>query len=186
MNESNLKFPENPFHMTRIGHSHVIDAVYNALPPEMKNNLKIDIMEDSSDDPDQKFKDMVKHHYPPSYKEATKWLTEGQTSYKAKDYDRASYCFGVASHYITDTFMAPHCVERESSKEHHNFEKKMESLTPNAVELKGSLDSLMKVGVEQGQKDWQAWLKTRDETILQSEADKAASASYTFIKNAIS
>jgi Zinc dependent phospholipase C len=182
-----LDFPVSPFHMTKIGHATVVDAVFDALPPEVRNNLKKNIMEDSSDDPDQKFKDMIKHHYPPSFKEATKWLKEGKASYNNKDYEHASYCFGVASHYITDTFMAPHCVNHEPSKDHHDFEKAMEKIIPHANLLNGDLKSLMISGVERGQKDWKQWKKSKNDTsILQNEADMAASASLTAIKYTLS
>jgi hypothetical protein len=186
MNESNLDFPVGPFHMTKIGHQDVVDAVFNSLPSEIRDNLKLDVMKESSDDPDQIFKDMVKHHYPPSYKEATKWLDKGKASYEQKDYKQASYCFGVASHYITDSFMAPHCVDHEPSNDHHKFEKKMENITPNAQYLDGYLESLMIQGVAQGQKDWKKWQSNKnDESILQEEANMAASATLTAIQNTL-
>ncbi len=182
-----LDLPDDPVHMSRIGHDTVAGVVFDALLPEMKANLNKEVMKESSDDPDKKFKDMVTHHYPPSFKRASKWLKEGKTSYDNKDYEHASYCFGVASHYITDTFMAPHCVNRESSDDHHDFEKAIESITPHANYLDGDLESLMKKGVEQGQKDWTKWKKNKyDDSILQEEADSAASASLTAIKNALS
>jgi len=181
-----LDLPDNPVHMSRFGHATVVDVVFDILPQEITANLDKEIMKESSDDPDQKFKDMVNHHYPPSYKKATKWLDEGKTSYDNKDYKHASYCFGVASHYISDTFMAPHCVSRESNKDHHNFEKAIDTITPKADYLKGDLESLMIKGVEQGQKDWKIWKQTKDISIVQSEADEAASTFYSIMKNILS
>ncbi len=48
------------------------------------------------------------------------------------------------------------------------------------------LETLMKKGVESGQKDWTKWKENKDDdSILQEEVDSAASASLT-AKNALS
>lgn len=185
MIELKLDLPDQPEMMTRFGHANVIMAVYEALNSEIRHNLDKETLIETSDDPDEKFRDMVNHHYPPSYKKATKWLEDGKSKYNNSDYVSASECFGISSHYITDTFMAPHCVSHEPSDHHSKFEKKIESIQPKAVYLEGDLESLMIKGVEQGQKDWQKWESSHDVSILKSEADMAASVSLTAIQNAI-
>lgn len=173
-------------HMPWPAHATVAEVVFDKLPADVQKNLDKQKMKDSSNDPDEIFKDTALHHYPPSYKKATEWLDNGKKSYDNKDYEEASHCFGIASHYISDTFMAPHCVSREKAQDHHNFEKATNDMTPKASYLEGDLDSLMKKGVEQGKIDWPNWLKTHDTNIVQREVNEAASASFTAIKNTLS
>lgn len=167
-------------------HASVAEAVYLALPVDVQQNLNLDIMQDGSNDPDEKFHDTRAHSYPSSYKRAMKWLERGKASYENKDYDDASYSFGVATHYISDTFSAPHCAEKESSKDHHNYEVVADTFTPNISYLEGELASQMQKGVEQGKKDWKRWKKTRDTAIVQAGVDRGASAAYTAIKQILS
>jgi hypothetical protein len=167
-------------------HASVAEVTYNALPADVKKNLELKRMEDGSNDPDEKFKDMANHHYPQSLKKANKWLEDGKKFYETKKYSDASYCFGVATHYISDTFSAPHCVSKELSRDHHSYEKISDSYTPQVTYLKGDLDTLMKKGVEQGKLDWAEWIKTKDESIPHRGVDMGASVTYSTIKNILS
>ena len=167
-------------------HASIAEAVDLALSDELKQKLNLDKMQDGSNDPDQKFHDNRAHSYPASYKRAIKWLERGKASYENKDYDDASYSFGVASHYISDTFSAPHCAEKESGKDHHNYEIVADTFTPKVSYMEGDLDSQMEQGVEQGKKDWKLWKKTQNRDIVQAGVDRGASAAYTAIKNTLS
>ena len=167
------------------GHASVAEKIFMGLPLDIQEKLNLDKMIDGSNDPDQEFKDTAAHHYPNSYKRAIKWLEEGKASYKEKDYDHASYCFGVFTHYVADSFAAPHCVSKESGKDHHNFEIVADELTPQITYLKGDLDTHMKKGFEKGKSDWKKWKKTHDKLIIQSEVDMGASAAYSALKNAL-
>ncbi len=168
------------------GHASVAEAVFLTLPADVQKNLNLEKMKDGSNDPDEKFHDTRAHSYPASYKRAMKWLDKGQTSYEEKNYDDASYSFGVATHYISDSFAAPHCVSKESGKEHHKYEIVADTFTPNITYLEGDLESQMKKGVELGKADWKLWLKTQDREIVQQGVDRGASAAYTAIKNVLS
>lgn len=165
------------------GHANVIEVVYNKMPDEIKGNLDLNKMKDGSNDPDEKFKDTALHHYPKSYDKAKKWLDDGKTNYTSKNYEQASYCFGVASHYIADTFAAPHCVSKEPSNLHHKFEVENDDYTPTAEYKSGDMDTLMRNGIAQGEKDWKDWLETKDTSIPHSEADMGASVAYSVIKD---
>lgn len=177
--------PDNPTHMPWKGHASLIEVVFDALPSEVKGNLNKDKMKESSNDPDEIFKDTVNHHYPASYEKATEWLGKAKDSYSAGDFDGASHCFGVASHYISDTFMAPHCVSREKSRDHHDFEVLTNEMTPIITTLQGDLESMMIEGVKQGKEDWHKWKNNKDNSIVQKELDMAGSAAYTAILNSL-
>jgi len=165
------------------GHATIIETVHNALPADVKKNLDLEKMKDGSNDPDEKFKDTVTHHYPKSYIKATKWITDAKTSHIKKDYENASYCFGVASHYISDSFSAPHCVEHEKEIDHHKFEILADDIMPKIHYVTGDLDTLMKQGVVQGRLDWTNWMKKRDNSEVQNEVNQAASVILLAIKN---
>lgn len=132
---------------------------YNALPDDIKKNLDLAKMKDGSNDPDENFKDTASHHYPKTYPKATKWLNDAKTNYDKKDYEQASYCFGVASHYISDMFSAPHCVDHESSEDHHKFEVATNALTPTATYISGDLNSLMEKVFCTGSENWANWME---------------------------
>ena len=166
-------------------HASVAEMVYLSLPLEVQENLDLDMMIDGSNDPDQEFKDTAAHHYPNSCKTALRWLDEGKCSYEDGDYGHASYCFGVFTHCVADSFAAPHCVGKESGKDHHNFETVVDDLTPQITYLHGDLDSHMRKGFEKGKSNWEKWKKTHDKSIIQSELDMGASAAYSAIKNAL-
>lgn len=167
-------------------HATIVEVIYNTLPSDIQKNLVLEKMKDGSNDPDEKFKDTATHHYPASYKRAFKWLEDGKKFYNQKNYDNASYAFGVAAHYISDTFSAPHCVSKESGKDHHNYEIVADKFTPKVTYLDGDLDTIMKKGIEQGKADWNKWKKTQDRAIIQAGVDRGASAAYTAIKNTLS
>lgn len=168
------------------GHAAIIEAVYNALPEDTKKNLDLAKLKDASNDPDQVFKDTTNHHYPKTYEKATLWLAKAKESYTKKDYEDASYNFGVASHYISDTFSAPHCVSHEKGTDHHKFEIIADNLKPQVSTVSGDLNTLMKSGFEQGQLDWQNWMKNKDNSEAQNEVNQAASVILLAIKDNIS
>lgn len=167
------------------GHASVAEAVFKQLSDDLKKNLDIKKMKDGSNDPDEKFKDTRNHSYPNSYKKAIEWLGKGKKQYDQKNYEDASYSFGVATHYISDTFAAPHCVSKESSKDHHNYEIVADDITPNINYVSGDLDTMMKNGVEIGKKDWKNWIKTKDKSIVQQGVDRGASVAYSAIKDTL-
>jgi hypothetical protein len=181
--ENRAKKPDIILKWSWPAHASVSEVVFTALPDNVQENLVLDAMKDGSNDPDEKFKDTASHHYPASYKKAVKWLDDGKNNYDAGNYNRASYCFGIASHYISDTFSAPHCVSKESGKDHHNFEIVNDDYTPTATLLADDLDTIMQKGIQQGKEDWEEWKETKDTTLPHKEADLGASAAYTAIKN---
>jgi len=167
-------------------HKAIVDKTYYAMPSTIKKKLNLGAMEDGSNDPDEKFHDTSIHNYPKSYDKAVYWLGKGKTYYKNKNYKQASYCFGVASHYISDTFSAPHCVSKESSSLHTKYEKQATSLKPVVTFKSGNLKTIMNNGYNQGKNDWNAWLKNKSPSIVQKDLNSGASAFYTALKNSIS
>ncbi|MGV8143320.1 MAG: zinc dependent phospholipase C family protein [Methanothermobacter sp.] len=166
-------------------HSQIAEAIYHGLPSDVQQKLDLNIMKEASNDPDEIFKDFRHHSYPKSYQKAESWLEQGKTAYDRGDYENASYCYGVASHYISDTFSAPHCVSKESSSDHSKYEDQAEKLTPVATYTSGDLNLKMEDGYNQGKTSWSEWLQTHDEAIVQENLNMGASAALSAIKDSI-
>jgi len=166
-------------------HSDIVDAVYYGLPPDVQKNLNLAVMENSSNDPDEIFKDFTYHSYPKSYNKAKTWLEKGKTAYDKGDFTEASKDYGVASHYISDTFSAPHCVSGESYTDHSKYEDQAKQLKPTATYNSGDLNSMMQNGYNQGSKSWSEWLQNNDNTTIQNDLNRGASDSLSAIKDSI-
>lgn len=166
-------------------HSQIIDTVYQGLPSDVQKNLNLKVMENASNDPDEIFNDKTYHSYPKSYDKAKTWLNKGKAAYDAGNFQEASYDYGVASHYISDTFSAPHCVSKESSADHSSYEKQGSKLKPTATYKSGDLKTLMENGYTQGGTSWNQWLETKDTNIVQNNLNDAASVTLSAICDSI-
>lgn len=166
-------------------HSDIVDVVYNGLPVDVQKNLDLNMMRDGSNDPDEKFHDFTDHSYPKSLEKAQSWLDQGKAAYDAGNYPQASYDYGVASHYISDSFSAPHAVSGESSSDHSTYEDHAKRLTPVATYVKGDLNTLMQDGKNQGSNSWSLWIESRDDSVIQNDLNRGASVTLSAIKNSI-
>jgi len=166
-------------------HSDIASQVYYSLPADVQTKLSLKDMRDGSDDPDFKFFDYSYHKYPASYSKATQWLDQGQLAYQNGDYKMASYCFGVASHYISDSFAAPHCVDGTLGY-HTIYELQAILLTPQITPCSGDLKSALESGHVNGEYDWNSWMMSRSDIYVQKDLNQAASTSYVAIKSRIS
>jgi hypothetical protein len=156
-------------------HSQIVDVVYHGLPSDVQRNLNLGIMENASNDPDEIFHDFTYHSYPKSYNKSVYWLNLGKTAYDEGNYDNASYDYGVACHYISDTFSAPHGVSGESSSLHSKYEDHAKKLTPVASPVSGDLNTLMENGKIEDSKSWSSWIQTNDDSIIQKNLDNGTS-----------
>ncbi len=146
-------------------HQNIIEYVYLSLPIETQIKLNLTKLKEGAIIPDKDFKDHKKHHYPASLKEAEKWLNN------ATD---LSLSLGIASHYITDSFAAPHNIFGEDYKLHSYFENQVDNYYPK-IECKDynlELDQLSEA--TKNSKDWGIWLKNKDKRIPQKEVDESA------------
>ncbi|HNR25672.1 MAG TPA: zinc dependent phospholipase C family protein [Methanobacteriaceae archaeon] len=169
---------------TSVTHDDFVEEVYYFLPADAQQKLNLELMKSASDDPDFKFFDYRFHHYPASCARADYWLDRGASAYEKGDYDQASYSFGVASHYITDSFCAPHCVDGATGY-HSLYEIQATTLNPHITIKSGNLDTLMADGHVKGQYSWNSWMTSRDSSYIQADLNRAASACYVAINNRI-
>jgi hypothetical protein len=155
------------------GHNLIVDSVYYSMNDDARLRLNLSAMRDGSVAPDAVFHDNRFHHYPPSYRLASDFLNKSGQAYDDNDYSNASYLFGVASHYISDSFAAPHNVEREDMKLHSLFEKQAVSALNVRCRKEGyDLETALRIAAENS-RDWEEWLKRRNNEIPRRELEQS-------------
>lgn len=153
-------------------HQNIVEYVYLNLEPETQQQLNLTRLREGAVIPDKDFKDHRLHHYPKSLAEAEKWLNN--------DSD-LSLNIGIASHYITDSFAAPHNILGEDYNQHAKFEKQVEYYYPN-VECRDYNFSLNDLKIStKNSKDWDEWLKTKKKKLPQKEVDEATGFLFSII-----
>ena len=167
-----------------ISHEEIVESNYYSLSTDMQQNLNLDLMKKGSMAPDFVFFDFKYHSYPNSYVKAIYWLNKGQYYYKKGDFYYASYCYGIASHYITDSFSAPHAAG-VGGVQHVIYEAKASFLKPEVGEVTGSLNSTMYNGDLNGTKSWNLWIKNKNDSLIQNDLDHATGASYNAISRSL-
>lgn len=158
-------------------HISAVDSIYYSMPPSLKEKINLSLMETASIAPDRVYKDFASHKYPYSYNKTRLLLEQAKRSYKNQDFNNASYSFGLASHYMLDSFDAPHYIVKETSKMHNEFE----SVSLNAfVDCKNYDLPLSSMNYrESGKKDWTAWLETKNSSIQERELEAAMKLLYS-------
>src|SRR3989338_934470 len=119
-------------------HENIVEQALSSL--NISDNINFTELKRGARAPDEIFKDFVNHHYPESYYKADKWISFSKGHFLYGEYNNASYGFGVASHYITDSFSAPHSVSYESQELHSQFENQAKYYTPKTACLKEDYD----------------------------------------------
>lgn len=159
-------------------HQMFAEKVYNSMPLDLQNKLNLTAMKEGSIAPDRDFHDNIKHHYPPSYDLALKWLDLSCNI--DCDYEKASYGFGVATHYITDSFVAPHYIAKEPGYLHSEFENQGKYYISKVKCYDYNLDLKESLIIgSKNYKDWGEWLVSKDENIIFKEIDEAMTVVYS-------
>lgn len=179
-------------------HYEIVENNYKAMPYDVQQKLSLEDMKDGADDPDFKFFDFSNHSYPNSFERADYWLKKAKIHYKMGDYKYASYCFGVASHYISDTFCAPHSARNGKGFNHVIYELQGSSISPkvtlyaanqyssgNTNNLSGDLKSILCEGYLNGEDSWNNWIRNRDNSYVQKDLNQASGASFNAMNRAI-
>lgn len=160
-------------------HQSLVEKVYYSLDFKTQQELNITLLKEGAIIPDKIFHDNVRHSYPRSYPQAKIWLEKASDSYNKKDYENASLYFGIASHYITDTFAAPHNVQKEPPKLHLEFESIKYKPKTKCSQTKIQDLNLSLYSATQGKKeDWLEWVNTRNNEIPKRGMDQSLELLY--------
>lgn len=159
-------------------HMAAVDSVYYSMPPSIRQDLNLSYMQLGSIYPDKYFKDFKNHKYPYSYNKSIFWLEQAKQAYAKKDFENASYSFGIVTHYIMDSFSAPHYITKEKTSLHSKFESadiKFDTICNNYNETLHDLNYIIKA-----RQDWQNWLETNNNTIQHEAINKAMKIVYAY------
>lgn len=166
-------------------HHDIAEETYYSLPSDVQKNLNLDEMIDGSDDPDTKFMDFKYHVYPYNVGKAKYWLNQGKTSYKKGNYDYSSYCYGVATHYISDGLAGPHFESGTSHIYHTLYEVRAMFLKAKITYYSGNLDSIFQKNHLKTKESWESWISEGDDSNIQNDLNRAGSTSYSAVYNSI-
>lgn len=161
-------------------HKMFVENFYNNVPLEVQEKLNLSLMKSGSIVPDEVFHDNIRHHYPPSLPLAEAWLEAAREEYHFGNYKNASLAFGIAVHYITDSFAAPHYSALGGGKAHSNFEAQADYYVPKAK--CGKSQKSLKEFLEEGSKnqdDMAIWVDTNDKKIPEAEVEEAMGAVFS-------
>lgn len=162
----------NVFAWNWFTHKEFGENIYNSLPEELQAKLNLEKIREGTIAPDKDFKDNVRHHYPPSYNLTLHWLDIAKKSLEQQDYDNASYAFGVATHYVSDSFSAPHYVKKEPYSLHEEYEWQAKKIKTKCKKRSYDLQKELEEATKSGQ-DWEEWLKTKDSKLPQKRLEQA-------------
>nr|MBA4404650.1 phospholipase [Nanoarchaeum sp.] len=160
-------------------HSAIVEKLYYSVPSELESKLNLELMKNGSTAPDLVFHDQRTHHYPSSYNKTIYWLEKAKEEIKNNDYENASYSFGVATHYISDSVIAPHYVEKEDAKLHTKFEYQITEIKTKCNNNSYNINKTLEKASIENQKDWYSWLKNQDKEIPEKELDQAMNIIYS-------
>ncbi|MAG47058.1 hypothetical protein CL617_00500 [archaeon] len=161
-------------------HEILVERVYYTLDLETQNKLNVTLLKEGAIAPDKVFHDTVRHSYPKSYIESKEWLFKAKQAYKNKDYNNASYFFGITAHYISDTFSAPHNVKKEPSKLHSKFDstKYKPKVKCQNYPKEDDLNLSLYLSTINKEIDWYQWVNTNNNSIAISGLDDSLKLLY--------
>jgi hypothetical protein len=158
------------------------------IAESMNLDLNATVVKEGSIAPDKYFKDFRHHSYPNSVNKSYFWLNKTIYYYSIKDINNASYSFGILTHYVSDTFAAPHAVTKEDYNLHAQYEEQVSYYKPRTRCLRYNFNLAEELKKSQYNKNhWPEWLKTKDQKIPQAEVEQSLKllfplASYIFNK----
>ena len=160
-------------------HQEFAMKVYDSFPEETKSHFNLTLVKEGAIIPDKVFQDYEYHSYPGSVEKTDLWLKRSVEAYQNVEYDAASIALGIATHYMSDSFAAPHAVHGEEYSQHAKFEKEAEGVPFLAKCAVGEKDAEQYLSKGQlSEKDWGFWLRKKDLLIQSRELSNALEAGY--------
>lgn len=153
-------------------HELLVENIYYSMPENLQARLNLTELKYGSTAPDLVFHDQVRHHFPPSQERAYLYLKN------ITDLESFSFNFGVASHYISDSFVSPHYISKEDQKDHTKFENSINyTIKTSCKDYNYTLTGL---GIGENNRDgWALWLETKNPAIPQKELEQSQEFLYS-------
>ncbi|GEM_PF-2081731 len=163
-------------------HPAFVETLYYSLDNTNIKMFNLTLLREGSLAPDKDFHDNRYHHYPPSYNLSVYWLHKAEDAYRLQDFTTASYAFGVASHYISDSYAAPHNIQKESPKDHSAYEKQGSDhylFVPCPVDFQTiQLNKTLMAATKTGEL-WKYWLLAKEPRYAEQPVATAMGSLYT-------
>jgi hypothetical protein len=158
-------------------HETIMESAYYQMPYELKYQLNLTLLKEGSIAPDKTFHDNRLHHYPPSHNLTLKWLNSSLNAIKFGNFNNASFAIGVASHYISDSYSAPHYISKEPYKLHSLYENqaKLDNTYLDCYNTTLTIQDYLIKGSKK-EKTWLPWLKDKSSEIPSDTALESAQA----------
>ncbi len=164
-------------------HQKLAGNIYFSFPLELQLKLNLTLIEEGSIAPDKVFRDNVNHHYPKTINLSLKWINLTKYYLSKNNYNNASYSFGVLTHYISDSFVAPHYIYKEDPKLHSKFESQVKEYKQK-TKCNNNIISITRLSEgSENKKDWELWLLSKDPLIPQEESEEAQAFLYSISMN---
>ncbi len=143
-------------------HQALTEAFYYSVDATTQQRLNLTALQEGSVAPDKVFRDFRRHSYPYSLERALYWLDEMK---KTNDVREQSYAFGVATHYIADSFSAPHNVAGERYRDHAQYEDQASEDYVYVACANRPYDLAEELGAATEESEtWQTWLRTKNKS----------------------
>lgn len=157
-------------------HRALVEAFYYSVDDETQQRLNITALQEGSIAPDKVFRDFRRHSYPYSLERMLYWLDKMRN---ARDATERGYAFGVAAHYLADSFSAPHNVVGEKYQDHRQYEDQASEDYVYVACANRSYDLAeeLKAATEEGD-TWQDWLHTQNKEYPQEAVADAMDLVY--------
>lgn len=174
--------PAHSIAWNRATHEAIADFLYHRTPSQYKDHLIRSEMVTGSTLPDRWKKDPAKkeynsyHKYDGSVDKTKHFMIRAEEEFKAGSYAAASRDFGIASHYISDTFAANHygdCGGKWHLEYYHQANHFRLRIFRDSYK---GIDTILKDGFEEAKKSIVKWDKTRSSEITRRNLDDAVSA----------
>lgn len=176
-------------------HARIIDEIYdNHLPPNIKNSLDEHQMVLGAWEPDRSdlANNKANHKYPDSVKKAEECLSNAKIAYHNGNYKLESFYYGMASHYISDSFAAPHSGWMKTLPDKDSYYKKGNNLVPGIdkkLQYKNSINELLQYGYSRGKESIDNLEKAKStdakSNIVQGDLNRAYTATYLIFRSSM-
>ncbi len=158
-------------------HKGIIESSFERFPGGLREKLSLPLMQDGSLRPDRDFHDFINHSYPRSIGPINYWLNLSKVAFLNKDYTTSSIAFGIASHYISDSYSAPHYVTNEDYNDHLEYENQAEAEFDVECRYTNLEEDI--TTVQKGKKlEWDNWLKNNGRKYSKQSSEAAAVTVY--------
>jgi hypothetical protein len=170
-------------------HDNIASKLYHSTPAHIQKHLDLKEMKKGARWPDYNGESKKWHGYPLSVIRVNTYLKKAKNAYLNKNYKMESFYYGVMSHYISDTYAAPHTVKRLSFHTKYYAQGDRSGIKNYKIRY-SSPTMMLKYGYFEGQKSAGEWEKRslwkfRTTSVVQNDLNRAFSATLSIYRQCV-